>query len=46
MKDFKPASLGRISLSPGPQRVKLETGSMPGKQSIDFIMLILRKVGN
>ena len=47
MKNFQPIKLGRISLSPGPQQVlKLKTHSMPGKRSIDFSTLILKKVGN
>ena len=46
MKDFQPIKLGRITLSQGPQLLKLETRSMPGKRSIDFSTLILKKVGN
>ena len=44
MKDFQPVTLGRISLNQELQRLKLETRSMPGKRSIDFSTLILRKV--
>ncbi len=46
MKAFKPFRLGRISLKEGPQRLKLETRSIPGDRSIDFSTLILTKVAN
>ena len=46
MKNFKPVRLGPIALSQGRQRLKLETKSITGEQSIDFSTLVLTKVGD
>lgn len=44
VKDFIPLSMGTISLSSGQQRMTLQASEIKGSSSIDFRLLMLRKI--
>lgn len=44
VKDFKPLSMGRLSLKKGMRTLTLKALEMPGPQAIDFRMLLLKRM--
>jgi arylsulfatase A-like enzyme len=46
VKRFKPIRLGQIKLEQGEQQLVLRTVEKPGNQSIEFRLLMFRRVGN
>ncbi len=44
VKDFKPVELGVIELAKGQGELELRTAELPGKQSIEFRLLMLTRV--
>ena len=44
VKDFKPMTLGTISLKQGPGTLSLKALDIPGPQVMDFRLMMLRRV--